>query len=288
MTLRTGGRGGKMEKKITVFSNDPENPQLALSISCDITVDVAVEPRQIVFGQIGKGETAEQGFAVTVNEPDKIKITGVTIDDEHFGLTLLEGGAGGTAKYKLTFKGGASIGRMTATVKIAYEGSTVPELAVPVRAEIVGDLVYNRSLYFNKKDDAFPQREIAFTSRSGKTVKLTKVEDAEGKLKTEIRYEDNGTKAVLVAVVADPAASYAKPTRHKLVVHTSDKDQPTVEIPYTISERVRGAAMRGGKDRRKPPMPFPPRAGIEKALKLKAEQEKAAKKAEAQPAGEVQ
>lgn len=242
-----------------------------------------MEPRQLVFGQIGKGEVAEQGFAITVNEPDKIKVTAVTVDDERFGVTLLEGDPAGSAKYKLSFKGDKGLGRVTATLKIAYQGSSVPDLAVSVRAEVVGDLVYGRNLHFNKQDGAFPERDIAFTSRAGKAVKLTRIEDPDGKLVTEIRSEDGGKKAVLVARVADPAASYTKPARYKLIVHTSDKDEPTVEIPYTISERGRGAAMLGSKGKRE--LPMRQITGIEQALKAKATEEKAAKAAEA--AGEV-
>lgn len=281
MTLRTGGRGGPLEKKITVFSNDPENPQFQLTIGCEISVDVAVEPRQLVFGQIGKGETAEQGFQVTVNEPETIKITGVTVEDERFQVKLAEGTPEGSGKYLLKFTGDKGVGRVVTSVKIRYEGSSVPEVAVPVRAEIVGDLVYAKSLYFNKKDDAFPERTIEFTSRAGKAVKLPKVEDPDKQLTHEVRYESGGKKAVLTVRVADPAASYDKPARHKLLVHTSDPDEPVVEIPYTISERGRGAMLPGTRGARQKPM-GPPRMPLEEAFKKKDAEEKAAKAAKSE------
>ncbi|MBS1516971.1 MAG: DUF1573 domain-containing protein [Bacteroidetes bacterium] len=40
ITFNTQGRQGRQEKQIMVFTNDPENPQKALRISCDIDPNV--------------------------------------------------------------------------------------------------------------------------------------------------------------------------------------------------------------------------------------------------------
>ena len=250
-----GGRGGPMEKKITVFSNDPENPQLTLTIGCETVMEASVEPRRINFGQIGKGEKATQNFSVIIHDPDNIKVTGVEVEDERFGIKHVEGEPSGSGRYELSFAGQKEVGRIHTVLTVKCEGASTPELKVPIHGEVVGDLVYNRSLFFSKRNDAFPEREIAFTSRSGKAVKLTRVEDPDGKLVTEIRYEDGGKKAVLVARVADQEASHAKPTRHRLVIHTSDKDEPTVEIPYTIGDRGRGRGPLAPAARGKRPPP---------------------------------
>jgi hypothetical protein len=243
VVLKTKGRAGKTKKRITVISNDPEHPSLFLNFEGEILVDVMVKPRHISFGQLGKKEQATREVTFDVAEPDKVKITGVEIEDEHFTVRKKSGDEK-TSTWEVEFVGAKEIGRFNTKIMVALEGSDVEKLEVPVRAGVVGDLRYSRSLYFSKREGEFPSREVVFTTRSGKPVELKKVEDPDGKLKLTID-TPKGKKAVIKAEVADPTAKYEKPARHSFKVHTSDPDEPIVEIRYTITDR---------SGRRRPPL----------------------------------
>ena len=236
--LRTKGRSGVTKKRITVMSNDPETPNLSLELSGEIVVDVEVKPRHLSFGQVGKGETGEREFELKVNEPGKVKILEVTVSDERYVLERTAGELAGDSKYKLKLTDTKTIGRVTGKVIIKLEGSENDTIEVPIRATVVGDLRYSRSVYFNKREGEYPERDIVFTRRSGKGVTIKKAEDPEGHLKLEIT-EAKGEKATIKASVADPNKDYKKPVRGSLKIQVQDADEPLVEIRYTVTDRPR-------------------------------------------------
>jgi hypothetical protein len=252
------------------MSNDPETPNLALEISGEIVVDVAVTPRHLSFGQVGKGETVTREFELKINEPDKVKIVDVTVSDERFALERIEGDATGDSKYSVKLADTSVIGRVTGKVLVKIEGSESDSVEVPIRASVVGDLRYSRSMYFNKRDGKFPDREVAFTRRSGKDVQLKKVEDPDGLLKLDLPTK-KGKKAIVSATVADPEKDYTKPVRGSLKVHVVDADEPVVEIRYTITDRPRRSMPNLGKRSGRLGKPVKPVKGKgEKALPVKS------------------
>jgi len=236
--LRTKGRSGTTKKRITVMSNDPETPNLSLEISGEIIVDVAVKPRHLSFGQVGKGESVSREFELKVNEPDKVKIVEVTVSDEKFALKRIEGEPSGDSKYSIELTDTKTIGRVTGKVLIKLEGSDNASIEVPIRATVVGDLRYSRSVYFNKRDGEFPEREVVFSRRSGKPVTVKNAEDPDGHLKVRVA-TPKGEKAIIKVTVKDPEQDYKKPVRGKLKVGVQDADEPVVEIRYTITDRPR-------------------------------------------------
>jgi hypothetical protein len=146
------------------------------------------------------------------------------------------GDAQADAQYEVTFSGSKELGRISSNIRIEIEGSEVPSINVPIRANVVGNLRYSKNLYFLKRDGEFKERDIVLTTRSGEPVKIKKVEDPDGKLKTTV-VEAEGQRVKVTASVADPKVAYERPSRHVLYIYTTDKDEPKVEINYTISER---------------------------------------------------
>lgn len=272
--LRTKGRSGVTKKRITVMSNDPETPNLSLELSGEIVVDVEVKPRHLSFGQVGKGESVTREFTLTINEPEKVKILEVSASDEQFVLERVEGELSGDSKYSIKMSDTKTIGRVTGKVVIKLEGSENDTIEIPIRATVVGDLRYSRSVYFNKREGEYPEREIVFTRRSDKEVIIKGAEDPDGHLKLEL-VEPKGTKATIKATVADPAKDYKKPVRGVLKVQVQDKDEPMVEIRYTVTDRPR-SKMSGLRSR---PLGGPPGEPLKVSPKGKITPDKEALKA---------
>jgi hypothetical protein len=239
--LKTAGKQGSVTKRITVTSNDPKTPSLVLEISVEITVDVLVEPRNVVFKQLDKGAEATELLSVKVAEPDKIKVTEIAVGDPLFELKMTAGDQATDSKWELKFKGSKKLGTFQAKLAIKYTAADAPQtLEVPIRASVVGDLQYVRSIHFGKSaTGVFSEREVRFSSRSGKTVKIKKVEDPDGLLKIDVA-TPTGNPAVLKATVLSAEGDYSKPTQHVLKVYTSDPDEPIAEVSYMISLRGTG------------------------------------------------
>ncbi|MDJ0764943.1 MAG: hypothetical protein QNJ97_18315 [Myxococcota bacterium] len=218
-----------------------------------ILVDVEVKPRVLAFRHLTKGVAGSKDFSISVREPDKINITSVSIEDPRFKLEKKSDASTDDAQYVLSFNGSDTLGRISSYVRVAYTGSDVPHVDVPVRVNILGNLRYPKSIYFSKRDGQFKPRDIIITTRSGKPVTIKAVKDPDGKLKTTINTA-KGERVVVAAEVADPDTAYDRPSRHKLTILTTDKDEPELSINYTITDKT-------GSDKRTRvgrPLPIPP------------------------------
>lgn len=237
LSFRTAGRQGKQDKKIFISSNDPKDPKLTISVTGQIRVDVAAMPQSIWMRELKKGEKASREFALTVAEPDKIKITAVKIDDKRFAIKLKSGEPASSAQYELQFNGGSKVEIVSTEIMVGYEGGKVPQLRIPVRAEVVGDLRYPRSVQVYKKNDKWTPAEVLITSRSNKMFQITKIEDEDKQLKFEIE-QAKGPNARFRAEIADPNASHQAMKRYSFVVETTNRDEPKLTIAYVIYDKV--------------------------------------------------
>lgn len=209
-----------------------------MTLDGEILVDVAAAPRQLVFAQVGLDTEATRPLTVKVTEPDKVKITKVSIDDDRFTVKLTDGDASGNATYDVVFKGGSEVGRLTGKVRIEYTGGDVPQLEVPLRGQVVGDLTYPQRLTFNLQDGKYTERDVRITSRSQKTVQILSAEDPDKRLEVEVT-EAEGKSGVVHLTVANADAQAPGPIQGKLVVRTTDTTEPEVKIPYGIYKQGR-------------------------------------------------
>jgi hypothetical protein len=241
---------------VTVYSNDPKTPQLVLSLAGEVIADVDPQPRRLSFGQVSKRAEASRELTLQVPKPDEIKISSVTIDDERFEIKLVSGEPAGTAKYEVRFKGSEALGRITGRVRVAFSGSDVTEIDIPLWGEIVGDLRYAKNLSFYKQKGAFKPRKLTFTSRTKKPVEILDAKDEGGHLKVKI-VKAKGELAELEVSVAGAAQQADKTSKGKLRVKTTDRDEPEVVIAYGIYPADRIKSMQ--KKLRKAPKPAKPK-----------------------------
>ncbi len=221
------------------MSNDTEQPTFFLNIEGDVIVDVEVTPRHLSFGQLGKNEKATREFKIAVREPEKVKVVEVKIDDDQFVLKKIDGVLESNSTWEITFKGTRKVGRVMGNIDVRFTGSDVTSAKIPARVNIVGDLQYTKSLYFHREGEGYVEREIVFSSRSGKNVHIKKIVDPDGLLEIDLSVP-KGKKAIVKTKVADPKGDYSKPSRHVLKVFTGDPDESEVDIRYTISNRLPG------------------------------------------------
>jgi hypothetical protein len=84
-------------------------------------------------------------------------------------------------------------------------------------------------------EGAFEPQSVVFKSRSGKRVRIKKVEDPDGLLKIEIAKPDaKDPTAQLTASLRDPSTDAEKMTSHPLKVYTDSADEPVSEMTYMI------------------------------------------------------
>jgi len=213
---------------------------------------VAAEPRQLAFAQIGLDAEATKTLTVKVTEPGKVKITKVSVNDERFTVKLTDGEASGNATYDVVFNGSSEVGRLASKVRIEFTGGAVPHLEVPLRGQVVGDLTYPQRLTFNLQDGKYTERDVRITSRSQKPVQILSAEDPDKRLEVEVT-EAKGEAGIVHLKVATADSQGPGPIQGKLVVRTTDANEPEVKIPYGIYKQGR----RGLRPRAAVPMRRP-------------------------------
>jgi len=233
-TVSTANRRGHLKKTVTVMSNDPETPKLTLSLEAEIITDLNVTPDRISFGQVGKGEKAEQDVVIQSSDPERIRVVSLDIEDKRFKVEPKSKQADGE-HYRVRFLGSQTFERISAGIAVKYQGAEETSMRIPIFVTVIGDLVYLKHLFFNKRDGAFSPREVNFSSRSSKPFRLISARDPASLLKLTIA-EPNGPRAILRAEVANPKASYAARKRGVVSVKTNRRDESRVEIQYTIME----------------------------------------------------
>jgi hypothetical protein len=233
-TLSTKHKHGTLRKAVTVTSNDPNTPKLILTLKGEVITDIVVKPDYFYLGRLKKGEKAEKAFSAVSSDPEKIKILSVKIDHDRFTIDPSPD-VETTGNYTLRFKGGRELGAISTAVDIRYRSDQERHTKVPVRLEVIGDLIYTQYIRFFERDGKFPAREVTFSSGSGKPVVLKSARDPHGLLKLTIDRSDKKRPKVR-AEVRNRQTSYAAPKRYEFNVRTGDRDQPEVRVGYTIAK----------------------------------------------------
>ncbi len=235
-TVNTKNRRGRLKKTVRVHSNDPDTPKLTLAIQAEILTDLIATPYIINFGRLAKGEKAEREITIRPSEPKRIRIVSLDIEDKRFTIKPKSKKAD-SDQYTVRFSGSRTLGRIAATIEVEYQGAEKTSMRIPISVTVIGDLVYSKHLFFNKRDGAFSPRVVNFSSRSSKPFRLISAEDPAGLLKFSIARTMIGPRAALRVEVANPDASYVAPKRGVFTVKTNRRDQNRIEINYSITER---------------------------------------------------
>jgi hypothetical protein len=231
--VNTAGRSGDFQRKVTVSSNDPKTPNFQFIIKGKIVGELDIKPAKVVITNLKQSEKGTANLSITVNEPDRIKITSVTIKDPQFNVRQKEGTPEKGGQYEVTFNGSENMGTTAAEVVVVLEGSAKPFIEVPVLAMVFGNLSYPRNLFFRKKPDGFRPKNFVITTKDGTNLTVTKLEDPDKLLNLKITKND-AAKVAITAEVADQNAKHDQLLAHKVIVHTNDKNEPKIEIRYRI------------------------------------------------------
>jgi hypothetical protein len=207
-----------------------------LGLEGEVTVDVLLQPPSIAFGEVPRGTPTSRELSLQVQEPERVKIVSVSIDDPHFELVRKSGDAASSAGYEVRLKKADKLGRLSAKIHVELTGAEPSTIDVPVNGEVVGDLRYQKRLSFRRSGADFPPRDLTISSRSNKPVQVLGAEDQGKVLKAEVT-QAKGDKAVVRLTVSKTEAEGKAAAEGKLVIRTTDRDEPKIEIEYTVVYR---------------------------------------------------
>lgn len=144
---------GPYRQTATVFTNDPEQPRLTLTISGTITALVRAVPSQLVFTRIPSGENSTGYVHIYGYAPKPLEIEALQMANseaaEHFDLVLepltaeqLAEEPDATSGYLLTVtvKSGLPLGGFQETISLRTNVGATSSLEIPVEGTIGSDI----------------------------------------------------------------------------------------------------------------------------------------------------
>jgi hypothetical protein len=232
--LRTTGIAGPVHKQITVFTNDPTNPRLVLSLAGEVVADVVAKPRRVSFGEVAVGTEATRALELALGEGDNVRIAGVRSEDGRFRVTYLGADESHGGNYEIKLADTSERGVVASKLVVSLTGGERDRFEVPVSATVVGDLRYPKTFTMQRRGDDFVATPVTIVSRSGKSFEVRSAEDPAGLLVASVT-QASPSEVRLEVTATDAVGDDSTSTRGTLIVKTSDADEPTIEISYSLA-----------------------------------------------------
>ncbi len=139
-TFETKRFEGDQKTTITIHSNDPDEPEIDLTIQGTIKRDVAVVPQGINFGDVEKGETLSGNVRLLQLSQNKLILYRIETNEKYLNVT--------TSRFKeensrgfnidITLKPEAPAGTLNEVITLHTSLKRRPRIDVPVWANILG------------------------------------------------------------------------------------------------------------------------------------------------------
>jgi len=137
-TFETKRFEGDQETTITVHSNDPDDPEIELTIIGTIKRDVAVVPQGINFGDVEKGETVTGSVKLLQLSQNKLVLHRIEVNEKYLDATtsrFREENSRGI-NIDITLKSEAPVGALSEVITLHTNLKRRPRIDVPVWANI--------------------------------------------------------------------------------------------------------------------------------------------------------
>ena len=243
VTLETGRLGGRRQKTVEVFTNDPVEPVSKYPISCDVVADAALDPIVLVVRATRSEGDIEAHFDVLSLRPGfDLKITEIVTSNPNLTSAIgpLPPGTPGVG-YRVTLSIGPDFGsrdfseRVTVYTNSQRDRSLTLNVLGSVRQAV---LVVPERLYFPRLTGGSEVKRTLYVYRNdGKPLGITSVEDASGYFETSAKRVEPGKWQVEVSITGEAPA---RTVRGSLVIFTDEPAEPRVTVPFEVP---------GGEDR---------------------------------------
>jgi hypothetical protein len=240
--IDTKNFNGPITKSVTVVSNDPQSPQLALTIKAVVKPYVEVAPQEFVRFSAIKGDTASSDLLLSSAEKDFHPTVGES-SQSYVQATILpvEAVAQKTdrpvTQYKLhvTLGPTAPLGVLNAPIKIKTGVAKQPDLEIRVAGIIRDRLSVTPATVvfgnFTPGKDVISRNVIFTNNKATEGVKVLKAESTVPGLSAEVVPM---TEGVNYTVVVKPKDSLKKGEfTGTLKIFTTDKERPVIEVPVS-------------------------------------------------------
>ena len=224
---------GEQEKHITVHSNDPDEPEIELTIKGTIKRDVAVLPQGINFGDVDKRKTASGRVRILQLSKKSLTLEKVEANERYFAVTTSrfreENNKGFNIDVSLTQD--VPVGRLNEVITLHTNLKRRPRIDIPIWANILGRIhVKPEALSFGvaHKGEKI-SKTITIFSKDDTEFQILKVVCDLPFLRFETPLKERKSSFKVRGVVDD--ISPAGRVSAQLEIYTDDPDQKAIRVP---------------------------------------------------------
>jgi hypothetical protein len=237
VNLTPKGGHAKIQKKIVVISNDPEQPQFALTVEATLLVDLTAKPAVVSMANLPLGQPGREVFELHRSEGSTAEIRSVKVEDEKsFSVHRIDAEGDAYAAYEVRFRGRDTAGTASTRINVETTGENTPELFVPVRASAAANLRYPEQVRFLRRNGEIQPRVVRISARDGDAPRLEKFDDPDGLLEVEVLPPNGQSASIRLTLRDQEPQTEAKQDDawHRLIIHTNDREQPRLELQYRL------------------------------------------------------
>ena len=233
---------GEFTKTATVYSNDPDHPELILTIAGNKVAFLSVVPDGVVYLQGRYEEVIEKDVTVSSNEKDlaDFKVTAVTSDiDDKITYGYKPGTVKGEYVIHIAKKPDLPISSSYGTITIKTNSQKAPETKLQVQVMTKGNITVSPSsvnfgnVAFGAKDkEATPvTRTVMVIRNSGEGLNVKDVQVDNPNFKASVEPVTPG-KQFKVEVTFQPPLKRSPSQREtaELIINTNDPREPMVRV----------------------------------------------------------
>lgn len=137
----TAGFQGYKVKTVRVYSNDPQQPSVVLTLKGSVVPDVIVDPPRVFFGNVKKGSADELSVIVSGSDQNTVKILDVDTRSADIALKVedIKTDRGPGKKISVRLNGDLAVGAVRSRIAVKTSSEKNPVVHIPVFAKIIGD-----------------------------------------------------------------------------------------------------------------------------------------------------
>lgn len=227
---------GRVTKSVTVNSNDPENPAYKLTITGEIIEEVRVNPKQINFGIIRKGDSCTRNVEIKTTPELKIEVKKVESPNPYITITQNKTADDDVYSYQVSIEKYDFIGKFNGIVFLYTSSNRQERIDIPFSGEVIGDVTFYPEMvsFGNIKKNQDPNRSV-IVNFVNKDVKIEKIEADPSIINYAVSDLNDSSKKIDIKLGKDILAGKITGS---LRIYTNSAIQPVITIP--ISGEVRG------------------------------------------------
>jgi hypothetical protein len=244
-TLNAANVRGVAEKHINVPSNDPQTPNVNLTIRVNIRPTFEITPQQIALGDLRQGMITNIALVVKRLDGKKLNVTRAETGANFIKTRIepVEDSKGEAARVWIEAEAEGVPRQFNDVVRIYVDDGAQPQVVVPVFGRLLGDValvpealywgIPNAEHWAEYNNEAVTVRRVMVSAtHEGKPLEVSKVTSSIKELSVQVVAVETGKTYQLVARLTDPPKVSE---RGSISFNTNTSAQPTVVVPVTIN-----------------------------------------------------